>query len=158
MSKRIVDVLVPVALDRAYSYRVPDELAVSAGDVVTVPLGPRECTGVVWDEDVTPDPRLSNRLKYVAERLDVPPLKPAMRKFVDWVADYTVSSRGMVLRMALRMGEHLGPERVRMGVRLVALAPPRLTPGDWSAFTARIGMRTRMVAPSPSRMKSTWIG
>ncbi len=29
--------------------------------------------------------------------------------FVDWVANYTLSARGMVLRMALRMGEHLGP-------------------------------------------------
>jgi primosomal protein N' (replication factor Y) len=49
----------------------------------------------------------------------VPPLKPELRSFVDWVANYTLSARGMVLRMTLRMGEHLGPERVRMGVRLV---------------------------------------
>ena len=34
----------------------------------------------------------------------------------------------MVLRMTLRMGEHLGPERVRMGVRLVGEPPQRMTP------------------------------
>ena len=34
----------------------------------------------------------------------------------------------MVLRMCLRMGEHLGPERVRMGVRLVGEPPQRMTP------------------------------
>jgi primosomal protein N' (replication factor Y) len=45
----------------------------------------------------------------------VPPLKPELRSFVDWVANYTLSARGMVLRMTLRMGEHLGPERVRHG-------------------------------------------
>jgi len=128
MIKRIVDVLVPVAVDQAYSYRVPDHLTVSPGDLVSVPLGARECTGVVWADNVTPNPRLDNRLKYIEARLDVPPLKPEMRQFVDWVADYTLSARGMVLRMALRMGEHLGPERVRMGVRLTAAPPPRLTP------------------------------
>ena len=37
---RIVDVLVPVALDHAYSYRVPDGLALAVGDIVAVPLGP----------------------------------------------------------------------------------------------------------------------
>jgi primosomal protein N' (replication factor Y) (superfamily II helicase) len=128
MVKRIVDVLVPVAVDQAYSYRVPDNLTVSPGDLVSVPLGPRECTGVVWADNVTPNPRLDNRLKYITDKLEVPPLKPDMRKFVDWVADYTLNPRGMVLRMALRMGEHLGPERVRIGVRLVAAAPKRLTP------------------------------
>src|SRR5262249_40101961 len=35
--------------------------------------------------------------------------------------------RGMVLRMAMRMGEHLGPERVRIGVRLQGASPPRMT-------------------------------
>ena len=36
MAKRVVDVLVPVALDRAYSYRVPDELSLAPGDIVRV--------------------------------------------------------------------------------------------------------------------------
>ncbi|MBN8957932.1 MAG: hypothetical protein J0H17_15380, partial [Rhizobiales bacterium] len=42
MAKRIVDVLAPVALDKAYSYRAPAELELAAGDIVAVPLGPRE--------------------------------------------------------------------------------------------------------------------
>ena len=46
MTARIVDVLVPVALDQTYSYRVPDGLELAPGDVVTVPLGARgETTG-----------------------------------------------------------------------------------------------------------------
>src|SRR5262249_28435933 len=128
MAKRIVDVLVPVAVDQAYSYRVPDELAVSAGDFVSIRLGPRECTGVVWADNVTPSPGLDNRLKYVEGKLDIPPLRVELRKFVDWVSDYTLSARGMVLRMALRMGEHLAPERVRAGVRLRGARPKRFTP------------------------------
>src|ERR1700742_2176426 len=124
----VVDVLVPVALDRAYSYRVPRGMELKAGDVVCVPLGSREVVGVVWAENARPDPRLHNRLKDVGEKLDVPPLKPELRALIDWVANYTLSARGMVLRMCLRMGDDLGPERMRMGVRLVGSPPQRMTP------------------------------
>ncbi len=127
-STRLVDVLVPVALNQTYSYRVPRDMELRTGDVVGVPLGPREVLAVVWDENANPDPRLHNRLRDVSEKLDVPPLKTELRALVDWVGNYTLSSRGMVLRMCLRMGEHLGPERVRLGVRLVGEPPRRLTP------------------------------
>src|ERR1700742_1201070 len=126
-STGMVDVLVPVALDNTYSYRVPRGLELKAGDVVCVPLGPREVVGVVWAENAKPEPRLHNRLKDVSEKLDVPALKPELRALVDWVSNYTLSARGMVLRMALRMGEDLGPERLRMGVRLVGAPPQRMT-------------------------------
>src|SRR3979409_796637 len=127
-STRVVDVLVPVALDQNYSYRVPRGMDLKPGDVVCVPLGPREVVAVVWAENANPDPRLHNRLKDVGEKLDVPPLKEELRGLVDWVANYTLSARGMVLRMTLRMGENLGPERMRVGVRLVGEVPRRMTP------------------------------
>jgi len=128
MAKRVVDVLVPVALDQAYSYRVPDDMALAPGDVVSVPLGARAATAVVWAENPSPNPRLDNRLKDIEEKLDVPPIKGELRGFVDWVSAYTLSPRGMVLRMGLRMGEHLGPARERIGVRLVGAPPQRRTP------------------------------
>lgn len=90
MANRIVDVLVPVALDHPYSYRVPPELELAPGDFVRVPLGPRECTAVVWAENATPNPRLDNRMKDIADKLDIPPLKPELRKFVEWVSGYTL--------------------------------------------------------------------
>ncbi len=128
MAKRVVDVLVPVALDRAYSYRVPDELELAPGDIVCVPLGAGAATAVVWAENPKPDIRLDNRLKDIEEKLEFPPLRPELRGFVDWLANYTVSSRGMVLRMCLRMGEHLGSPRERVGVRLAGAPPQRMTP------------------------------
>ena len=127
MAKRVVDVLVPVALDRAYSYRVPEALTLAPGDIVSVPLGAREATAVVWAENPKPNPRLDNRLKDVEEKLELPPLRPELRSLVEWVANYTLSSRGMVLRMCLRMGEHLGAERERVGVRLAGSPPQRKT-------------------------------
>src|SRR6201990_1750673 len=97
-STRIVDVLVAVALNQTYSYRVPRGMELKAGDVVGVPLGPREVLAVVWGENANPDPRLHNRLKDVAEKLDVPPLKGELRSLVDWVANYTLRARGRVAR------------------------------------------------------------
>ncbi len=65
---------VPVALDRAYSYRVPAGMTLEPGDVVAVPLGPNEYVGVVWGEG-DPRPGLHNKLKDVDAKLDVPPLR-----------------------------------------------------------------------------------
>src|SRR6201982_1132589 len=127
MAKRVVDVLVPVALDQTYSYRVPEGLELAPGDLVTVPLGARMATAGTWAEDPNHTPRLDNRMKDGEAKLDVPPLKPELRNFIDWVSAYTLSPRGMVLRIALRMGEHLGPARERVGVRMAGPLPPRMT-------------------------------
>ena len=126
-AQQIVDVVVPLALDQAYSYRVPAGMTLEPGDFVNVSLGQAEYTGVVWGEG-NPRPGLHNRLKDVGEKLDVPPLRPALRNFVDWVSGYTLGARGMVMRMTMRMGEHLGPGRERVGVRLAGPPPQRMTP------------------------------
>ena len=148
----------PVALDHAYSYRVPDELELAPGDIVAVPLGAREAIGVVWaDERQRPIRGLHNRLKDVEDKLDVPPLKPELRKFVDWVSNYTLSPRGMVLRMCLRMGEHLGPGAREASACASPVPPPeRMTrraragaatawPTAWCARKSRGGARGRRV-------------
>jgi primosomal protein N' (replication factor Y) (superfamily II helicase) len=128
MTTRIIDVLMPIALDTPYSYRVSADLDLAPGDLVTVPLGARgETIGVVWAENAAPNPRLHNRLKDVTAKLDVPSLKPELRQFIDWASGYTLTSRGTLLRMALRRGEHLGPARERIGVRLVGPPPRRMT-------------------------------
>jgi primosomal protein N' (replication factor Y) (superfamily II helicase) len=135
MAQRIVDVLVPVALDHTYSYRAPHDLELKPGDVVAVPLGRSETIGVVWAGDVAINPGLHNRLKDIDAKLDVPPLRAELRKFVDWVSNYTLTPRGMVLRMTLRMGE-LGPGRERVALRLRGPPPQRLTPARRRAMAA----------------------
>src|SRR5260370_33462893 len=52
---------------------------------------------------------------------------PELCNLMDWVPAYTPSPRGMFLRMALRMGEHLGPARERVGVRIAGPLPQRVT-------------------------------
>ena len=135
---RVADVLVPVAVETPYSYRVPEELAVSAGDFVTVPLGTRETTGVVWETNSLP-PGAGGNLKSVLAKRDLPPLGAPLRRFIDWVARWTLAPRGMVLRMAARAPEHAGPEPARIGVRLAGAPPPRLTPARARVLAAAEG-------------------
>ena len=119
-----VDVLVPVAVDTAYSYRVPDTLTLAPGDFVTVPLGTREVTGVVWRAARN---RGAGNLKLVSGKRDLPPLPEKLRKLIDWIARWTLAPRGMVLRMAVTAPESAGPEPARLGVRRTGLVPERLT-------------------------------
>ena len=121
----IADVLIPLALDIAYSYKVPPGLVVEPGDVVHVPLAARETIGVVWE---TRKGASASNLKAVMSKADATPLSSTLREFVDWVARYTLAPRGLVLRMALRAPEIERNERIAMGVRLVGAPPARLTP------------------------------
>ncbi|MBY0532268.1 MAG: primosomal protein N' [Xanthobacteraceae bacterium] len=123
MAERIVDVLVPLAVDRPYSYKASE--ALSAGDIVHVPLGNREETGVVWPGSGQAPAK--TKLKSVIAKADLPPLPLELVKLIDWIADYTLAPRGMVLRMALRRSAELGAAREKIGVRVTGLQPPRMT-------------------------------
>ena len=125
---RTVSVLLPLAVQGPYTYSVPPGLDLVPGDIVRVPLGPREMIGAVWDEP--PDGSVGhNRLRPVAERYDAPPLTETLRRFVDWVAHYTMTPRGMILRMVLRAPDALMPEKAITALRFSGHAPERLTPG-----------------------------
>ncbi len=132
----IADVLVPVAVDTAYSYRIPPGLVLQPGDTVTVPLGTRETTGVVWS--LASGARGGN-LKPVICRHDLPPMREPMRRFIEWIARWTLTPRGMVARMALRDPDEVGPEAPRMGVRATGKEPGRITPARQRVLTAAAG-------------------
>lgn len=134
--ERIADVLIPLAVDVAYSYRAPAGLSVAVGDVVQVPLGSRQTFGVVWSMRAG----RGDNLKPVVARLDMPPLGERMRKLVDWLAWYTLNPRGSALALALKMPDPEGkPERPRFGVRLVGEPPQRMTPARARAIAAAEG-------------------
>ena len=125
---RYADVLIPVAVDRPYSYRVPEGLALAEGDVVTVPLGTRQATGAVWRLSDTAPGVSHNRLRDIVGRCDVPPVPADVRRLVDWIAAYTLSARGMALKLAMRDPDSLEPARPRIGVRATGAMPGRETP------------------------------
>jgi primosomal protein N' (replication factor Y) len=123
MAERIVDVLVPLAVDRPYSYKTSEALI--PGDIVHVPLGNREETGVVWPG--SGEAPATAKLKSVIAKSDYPRLPLELVKLIDWIADYTLAPRGMVLRMALRRSSELGAAREKIGVRVTGVKPPRMT-------------------------------
>lgn len=121
----VVAVMVGVAVEGPYSYRVPDGMTVTRGSIVGVPLGPRLTLGVVWG--APKDQFAHNRLKDIAVAYDVPPLSDELLKLVDWVARYTLAAPGMVLRAVLRSSEALEPDKPLIAYRRHGDAPERMT-------------------------------
>ncbi|BCH21756.1 primosomal protein N' [Mesorhizobium sp. L-8-3] len=122
---RAAPVLVPMPAERPYTYAVPDGMTVVPGSVVRVPLGPREVAGIVWDgPGEAVDPR---KLRPIAQVFDCPPIDEASRRFVDWIAAYTLAAPGMVARMFLRAPEAFDPEPWTEGLRPTGSRPERLT-------------------------------
>ncbi|MBU8543214.1 MULTISPECIES: primosomal protein N' [Roseomonadaceae] len=125
-----IPVLLPLPLAAgAYDYRIPAGLSVAPGDFVVVPLGGRELVGVAWDGE--PDPDLSERkLRDIAGVMAAPPMTATLRRFVAWVAGYTLSAPGAVLRMAMSSPAGLEPPPARAGWQAAPGGPPtKLTPG-----------------------------
>ncbi|GEP10050.1 primosomal protein N' [Methylobacterium gnaphalii] len=112
---QVADILIPLALDTAYSYAVPTGLTLKDGDVVQIPLGPRETIGVVWGVE---DRASGGNLRPVSGAIEVAPLSEPLRRLVDWLARYTLAPKGSALAMALRLpDENARTEIVRIGVR-----------------------------------------
>jgi primosomal protein N' (replication factor Y) len=123
-----VSVLLPLPLAGPYDYRADGATALVRGDFVMVPLGRREVIGVVWGDgagDV-----VESKLRDVIARLDAPALPVVLCRFVEWVANYTMSPPGAVLRMAMSVPTALEPPRPIPAWRLAEEPPPdlRVTP------------------------------
>ena len=120
-----VPVLVPMPAERPYTYAVPSGMRVEPGAIVRVPLGPRQVAGIVWDGAVE---RIeARRLRAIEEVFDCPPIDEPTRRFVDWVAQYTLSAPGMVARMLLRAPAAFDPEPWIEGLQRTDAAPDRVT-------------------------------
>jgi primosomal protein N' (replication factor Y) (superfamily II helicase) len=156
MHSASVPVLLPLRLPGPYHYAVAPGLGLAPGDVVRVPFGRRTEIGVVWDSDVPPPADVT--LKTVGERLPVPPLTVDQRKFVDWVAAYTLTPAGMVLKMVLAVPEACEPPRgvARYGpsahrpekttaARARILAEAAKEPGSAADLAARAGVGAGVV-------------
>lgn len=90
-------VMLPLPLADSYDYLPLEGTDTPPGTVVEVPLGKRTVTGVVWGPgrgDAPPE-----KLKSIAGLAPLPPLPGHSRAFVDWVASYTVTPPGAVLKM-----------------------------------------------------------
>ncbi len=124
-SAQFADVLLPLALDTAYSYRVPEGMAIAVGSYVEVPLGPRAVIGVVWA--LRPAVATNMKMRDLTQVFDMPPMTEAHRKFVDWLAAYYLEPAGNVLRMVLRVPSAFEGTRQNIAYRLGVVKPAKLT-------------------------------
>ena len=105
-----VSVLLPFPFDAAFTYSAAEVLP--PGTLVRAPLGPRMVVGAVWDDP--PDETVpERRLKPVADLLAAPALPESLRRFVDWVAGYTLARRGEVLALAVKANFFMAPRARR---------------------------------------------
>ena len=142
-----VPVLLRLALPAPYEYLVPDGMEVVPGQFVVVPLATIQKLGVVWTRDgsVEAPPVNPKKLREIIEVLDnVPPLPRVSLDFASWVANYTLTPPGMVLRMMMSAGHAFSPPTPRYGVRLAGPAPQRMTPA-----------RARVLEPAANGL--TWV-
>lgn len=94
----IVSVLPATGIDRCYSYRV--DTPVAAGTYVKIGLGQQEVVGVVWDDAPDADIPLA-KLRAVKIVYDAPPLSAEMRRYIERVAEWTMTAKGAILKMVV---------------------------------------------------------
>lgn len=127
----LLPVLLPVALDQTYDYRLPAGMeAPPPGSFVMVPFGQQSRIGIVWRQPVGDGPPAKpEKIKALDAVLDVPPLPDLSMGFAEWVARYTLAPLGMVARMMMSAPAAFEPVKPRMGVAIVpgAALPPRMT-------------------------------
>ena len=132
-----VRLLVFNAVLEVLDYRVPDGMTPEPGSIVIAPLGPRQVLGIVWEPErlggteVPPE-----KLRNLIELLPVPPLKPELRRLIEWTADYYCAPLPAVARMALGSMAALRGGGTTTEYRLTGLEPARLTPQRAAALDA----------------------
>jgi primosomal protein N' (replication factor Y) len=97
----LVSVLLPLKFDKPLTYEADESLL--PGTLVEVPLGSRKMIGCVWD--TAADKIDKSKVKAISAVLHVEPLQKNLRDFIEWVAGWTLSTRGQVLKLVLRENE-----------------------------------------------------
>lgn len=93
----IVNVLIPLALNKPFSYNSNIELEI--GDFVYVPLGSKEIIGLVVELNVKVENGI--KLKEVKEKINVNSLKNELMELMKWTSEYNIIPLGNVLKMII---------------------------------------------------------
>ena len=142
--------LLPYPFAGPFDYRVPPDLNPEPGDIVLVPLNRREEVGVVWDapaDAAVP----THKLKSVVGILDTPPMREPLRRFIDWIAAYTLSPPGEVMAMALRVVTPAFTRPIMRYRRADPLPTARVTPPRQRVLDALARQEPRLAATKEER-------
>jgi primosomal protein N' (replication factor Y) len=119
----LIEVALPLPMPRTFTYRTDEPI--EPGTRVEVSFGPRRLVGwVVGPTEGQPETTQIKRVRRILE--DRPSADAHLLRLSKWVADYYMSSLGMVLRTALpNPMTHAGaePEKTRRVLRLTRELP-----------------------------------
>ncbi len=107
--QKTLRVLVPAPLGDAYDYLPPEGEILQKGAFVEVPFGGRKMIGVVWGAGTGEVPE--DKLKAIIRPLPLPLVPEVSRAFVDWVAGYTLTPAGAVLKMMFGSAKLIEPKK-----------------------------------------------
>ena len=93
----IVSVLLPVPLEGTFSYLAPPEVPLEVGQLVRVSFGSRMLDGIV----VTLEGSAVPHMKWIEKTYDLPLIPTVLLDFLGWMARYTMSPEGAILKMCL---------------------------------------------------------
>ncbi|HEV7700475.1 MAG TPA: DEAD/DEAH box helicase, partial [Pyrinomonadaceae bacterium] len=134
-TQKFVEVVLPVPIRRAFTYRVPDGMrgTIKVGARLRLPFGRRDLTGYAvgfLDELPAESDINESKLKDVIEVQDEEPLiTPEILKLTQWTADYYASFWGEMLKASLPAGINTKKVRpkLRKAVRLVRNEEPEVS-------------------------------
>ena len=136
---KVASVLVPLPVQEAFHYAVPEGMSLNRGDQVDVPLGPRFLRGIVADVFETTG---SNRkLKSVERKATDPSLPLGTVDFVEWAARWTLNPPGEMASRAIRGLRAARPKPERR-VRRVGMRQPQRTTASRTTVLAILGERS----------------
>lgn len=100
MSKKFAQVLLPLALDEAFSYQAESD--VECGDVVCVEFGRKQIWGLVLEvAQEAPQNIELKKIKTILQKNCRLKFSKNQIKFIETIASYNLASRGLVLRAFL---------------------------------------------------------
>lgn len=147
--KRRVRVILLTNIIGPLDYSVPDNMDLVAGDIVTVPLGPRAITGIVWDSPsdnseaslntMSAPPVDDNKLRPVRAKLNIPPLSAQMREWLTWVSHYYMAPLPNILRMAVPGSAMASDARPSVEYSLNDKRPERMTTARGRIYERLVG-------------------
>ncbi len=146
---RYAQVVFPVAVDRVFTYEIPERFLEDAvpGVRVLCPFGPRRITGFIVDRIESAE---VDKLKEIEEVLDPTPLfTPQVLQLARWIADYYLCGWGEVLKAALPAGIHLDSQRL---VRLMHPKPDELADDLEERAPTQAEIIRRLAAENPMRV------
>ena len=99
-----VRVAIDLALDKLFTYEVPQELEkkLVVGQLLSVPFGPRTARGFALAIEENQKEKTAFELKNICSIIDSNPFfSPTMLELVKWIANYTASPIETVLHTAV---------------------------------------------------------